>query len=48
MSKVIKCVVSVKLPVLDAEERNRHIARVREAVSGRLGITPETVAVEVA
>lgn len=48
MSKVIKCVVSVHLPVLDAEERNRHIARVREAVSGRLGIPPETVAVEVA
>lgn len=47
MSNIVKCTVVLYLSVLDGEEENKHIARVREVAAERLGIADERVAVEV-
>lgn len=47
MSNIVKCTVVLHLSVLDAEEENKHIAKVREVAADRLGTGEERIAVEV-
>ena len=47
MSDIVKCNIVLYLSVLEAEEENTHIARVREVAAERLNADPERVAVEV-
>ena len=46
MSDIVKCNIVLYLSVLEAEEENTHIARVREVAAERLNADPERVAVE--
>lgn len=47
MSNIVRCNVLLHLSVLDGNEENKHIAKVREIAADRLGTDEERIVVEV-